>query len=84
MGGGDNKEKLIMKTIAILLVVAIAFAAIVVAALYGVLGHLNEETRKRCGNCLFYDRDLRICWSDTARKGEYTKGCDRHVRKDGE
>lgn len=52
MGSRNNKEELIMKTIAILLVVAIAFAAIVVAALYGVLGHLNEETRKRCGNCL--------------------------------
>lgn len=84
MGSRNNKEELIMKTLAILLVVALAFAAIVVAALFGVLGHINEETRKRCGNCLFYDRDLRICWHDTSKRGEYAKGCDRHVRKDGE
>lgn len=73
-----------MKTLAIILLTAIIFAVIVVGALLGVLGHINEETRKRCGNCLFYDRDLRICWHDISKKGEYAKGCDRHVRKDGE
>lgn len=70
-----------MKTLGIIVLVAIAFAVIVVGALLGVLGYINEETRKRCGNCLFYDRDLRICWGDTSKKGEYIKGCDKHVRK---
>ena len=70
-----------MKTLAILLVVALAFAAIVVAALFGVLWYINEETRKRCGNCFFWDSDLRICWGDTSKKGEYAKGCGKHIWK---
>lgn len=72
-----------MKTFFTLLVVALAFAAVVVGTLYGLLCYLNEEKRKRCGNCFFWDCDLRICWDDTSKKGEYAKGCDRHVRKDG-
>lgn len=70
-----------MKTLAILLFVALAFAIIVVGALFGVLGYINEETRKRCGNCMFFDRDLRICWGNLSKKGEYIKGCEKHVRK---
>lgn len=71
-----------MKTLGIILLTAIAFAVIVVGALFGVLGYINEETRKRCGNCMFFDRDLRICWGNLSKKGEYIKGCDKHVRKD--
>ena len=70
-----------MKIFAILILVAVIFAVIVVGALFGVLGYINEETKKRCGNCMFFDRDLRICWFNTSKKGEYVKGCDRHVRK---
>lgn len=71
-----------MKTLGIILLTAIIFAVIVVGALFGVLGYINEETRKRCGNCMFFDRDLRICWGNLSKKGEYIKGCDKHVRKD--
>ena len=70
-----------MKTLAIILLTAIIFAVIVVGALFGVLGYINEETRKRCGNCMFFDRDLRICWGDTSKKGEYAKGCGKHIWK---
>ena len=58
-----------MKTLGIILLTAIIFAVIVVGALFGVLGYINEETRRRCGNCLFWDCDLRICWGDTSKKG---------------
>ena len=71
-----------MKALGIILLTAIIFAVIVVGALFGVLGYINEETRKRCGNCMFFDRDLRICWGNLSKKGEYIKGCDKHVRKD--
>ena len=71
-----------MKTLGIILLTAIIFAVVVVGALFGVLGYINEEIRKRCGNCMFFDRDLRICWGNLSKKGEYIKGCDKHVRKD--
>ncbi len=70
-----------MKTLALLLLVAIIFAVIVAGAFLGVLGCVNEETRKRCGNCATWDSDLRICWWDCHKCGEYDKGCEMHVKQ---
>lgn len=64
-----------MKTLAILLVVALAFAAIVVAALFGVLGYINEERKNTCGKCDFCDTDLQHCWMRGISVGTDDKAC---------
>ena len=67
-----------MKILATLLIVALVLAVVVVSALYLVLRKINEETSKRCGNCVAFDRDLRICWYDRTTRDEYGKGCMHH------
>ena len=53
-----------MKIIAVLLVVALAFAIVAVLRNHG-----------RCGNCKFYDKTLRICWPRFEERFEGDKGC---------
>ena len=59
-------------------IVTIAIGFIVAFLLAVVLASVNEENGKRCGRCVFFDRDLRICWHNAKlpSKEEYTKSCD--------
>ena len=72
-----------MKTVLGFLVV-IAIGLIVAVLLAVVLLAMNEENSKRCGRCVFFDQDLRICWHNAklSSKDEYTKCCDSY--KEGE
>lgn len=61
--------------LAFLVVLACALA---VCFLLGViLVAINEEPGPRCGTCMYFDRDLRICWKDNRlqNKGEYDRSC---------
>ena len=69
-----------MKTLVIVLLIAVIFAALFTGALLGVLAHINEEARPHCGNCTAWDRDLHICWWDAHECGKYAKGCVHHDR----
>ena len=73
-----------LETLIILLLVAFIFAVIVVGALLGVLGYINEQRRPHCGNCSAWDRDLRVCWWDCHKCGKYDKGCPHHERDERE
>lgn len=64
-----------MKTLAILLVVALIFAIIVVAALYLILRAINEERKATCGKCDYYDTSLQHCWMRGITCGTRDKGC---------
>ena len=65
----------------LLALVAFVFGIAVGILLIFVLVAINEEPRKRCGNCIAFDRDLRICWWDRMPRDDYKKGCARHERK---
>lgn len=68
--------------ISLLIIVAIVFAVIFTLLFIVVLIAINEESRKRCGNCAAFDRDLRICWWDRTPHDDYTKGCVHHEREE--
>lgn len=64
----------------ILILLALALATVFVLALVAVM--VNEETHNRCGTCIYFDRDLRICWKahSLPSKEEYTKGCNEYTK----
>jgi len=64
-----------MKTLGIIVLVAIAFAVMVVGALLGVLGYINEERKNTCGKCDFCDHDLDHCWMRGITVGREDKAC---------
>ena len=65
-------------TVIVLFVIAILVAVLVIFVLIAV----NEEPRKRCGNCTAFDRDLRICWWDRIKRDEYDNGCVSYEKKE--
>lgn len=65
------------KIISMLLVILL-LSAVAIVLLAIVITAVNEEPRKRCGNCTAFDRDLRICWYDNSPRGEYSKKCVHH------
>lgn len=64
-----------MKIIAVLLVVALAFAIVVVFALYLVLRQINEDNRETCGKCDFCDDALQHCWMRGISVGTEDPAC---------
>ena len=67
--------------IILLVIVVIVFAVIFTFLFIVVLIAINEEPRKRCGNCATFDRDLRICWFDGMPRDEYDKSCVHHGKE---
>ena len=65
-----------MKTVVILLAVALVLALIVVCLLYVAFGQLNELNREDCGNCKFYDKTLHTCWPRFEERFPGDKACD--------
>ncbi len=40
-----------------------------------------ERPRRRCGNCIAFDRDLRICWYDGVHRSDRDKPCIHHNKR---
>lgn len=64
-------------SIVLAFLVVIAFGLAVCFLLAVILVAMNEEPGPRCGRCIYFDRDLRICWKNNGlpSKGEYDKSC---------
>ena len=71
-----------MKTIAILIAAALAFAAVVVGALLCVLAHINEERRPRCERCAFFDGSMCCCWITGAHVQRNDEPCKEYQEKE--
>lgn len=72
-----------MKTVTTILVL-LAEALVVFFLLMIILAALNEESGPRCGTCVFFDRDLHICWKNNKlpTRQEYDKKCCEFERKE--
>ena len=64
-----------MKTLAILLAVALVFALVVVCLLYIALSKVNELNINTCGKCDFCDLSLQHCWLRGIAVGLEDKAC---------
>ena len=67
---------IIITVIGLALIACFLLAVIVVA--------MNEEPGPRCGTCMNFDRDLRICWKRNGlpSRQEYDKKCEDFQEKD--
>ena len=73
-----------MKTLVILLMVALAFALVVVCLLYVALVKANELNKRTCGKCDFCDKALNHCWMRGISVGTEDEACLSYREREGE
>ena len=73
-----------MKTLAILLFVALVLALVVVCLLYIALSKVNELNINTCGKCDFCDQALNHCWLRGISVGTEDKACITFQKREDE
>lgn len=71
-----------MKTLALVALVALVFAALMTGTILGILARINEERRKTCGRCDFCDQPLAHCWMRGIAVKEDDEACKDFQERD--
>lgn len=73
-----------MKALLVFLAGFVAFAAVLIGGGLLFLLCINEERKKRCGKCGFYDPSLGHCWARGMTCGSDDEACIGYEEKEGE